>query len=117
MRYLYLHGFASGPQSLKARRFKAALSSRGFDLAIPDLARGDFEHLTISGQLDLLAENLAGEPARLVGSSMGAYVAALYASAHPEIDRLVLLAPAFEFSTRWRVIAGPEKLSHWGESG
>ena len=31
---------------------------------------------------------------------MGGYLAALYASRHPEIDRMVLLAPAFGFGTR-----------------
>ena len=31
MRYLYLHGFASGTQSRKAQAFRSALTSRGFD--------------------------------------------------------------------------------------
>jgi uncharacterized protein len=63
--------------------------------------QGDFEHLTISGQLDVLQRTLPGEPVQLVGSSMGGYVAALYAAAHPEVSRLVLLAPAFGFAPRW----------------
>jgi pimeloyl-ACP methyl ester carboxylesterase len=37
----------------------------------------------------------------MMGSSLGGYLAALYASRHPEIERLVLLAPAFQFSRRF----------------
>ena len=102
MKFLYCHGFASGPQSRKARTFKNVLAGAGIELLIPALDSGDFEHLTVSGQLKVMEEALSGEPARLLGSSMGGYLAALYASLHPEVDRLVLLAPAFEFAPRWR---------------
>lgn len=108
MRFLYLHGFASSPQSRKAQAFQSALPA----LEIPALDGGDFEHLTISGQLAVIENALRGEPARLIGSSMGGYLAALYAAAHPEISRLVLLAPAFGFAPRWK-----EKISivfHYG---
>jgi len=63
--------------------------------------QGDFEHLTISGQLDLLEQTIRGERVRLIGSSMGGYLASLYAAAHAEVERLVLLAPAFGFAQRW----------------
>jgi hypothetical protein len=117
MRYIYLHGFASGAQSRKARAFHAGLARAGHELEIPDLARGDFEHLTIGGQLGVIEDTLAGEPARLIGSSMGSYLAALYASTHPEVDRLVLLAPAFAFAERWEELTGPDKLRAWRETG
>ena len=48
---------------------------------------------------------------------MGGYLAALYASEHQEVDRLVLLAPAFGFAPRWEVLTGPEKLANWRDSG
>lgn len=117
MRYFYLHGFASGPSSRKAQSFRRAFEERGIELTIPDLSRGDFEHLTITGQLNLINQLLAGEPVCLIGSSMGGYLAALYASAHPVVDRMVLLAPAFDFCSRWEVLTGPEKLAQWRESG
>jgi pimeloyl-ACP methyl ester carboxylesterase len=117
MRYVYLHGFASGPRSRKAQSFRSALASRGFELEIPDLAEGDFEHLTISGQLAVIERTLNGEPARLAGSSMGGYLAALYAARHPEVERVVLMAPAFCFASRWELITGPVKLKQWRESG
>jgi len=64
--------FASGPRSRKAQAFRRSFEQRGIELSIPELDRGDFAHLTISGQLNLVNELLAGESARLIGSSMGA---------------------------------------------
>jgi len=117
MRFVYLHGFASGPGSRKATAFRDALAAGGVELEIPDLAQGDFEHLTISGQLRVVGNILNGAPCRLVGSSMGGYVASLYAASHPEVDRLVLLAPAFGFASRWLETQGPGAISHWRDTG
>jgi pimeloyl-ACP methyl ester carboxylesterase len=117
MRYLYLHGFASGPLSRKAQFFGDKLASAGVALEIPALDQGDFEHLTITGQLDFITRLLDGEPAVLMGSSMGGYLAALYASRHPEIQRMVLLAPAFGFGERWAETFGAEKVADWRDRG
>jgi uncharacterized protein len=117
MRFVYLHGFASGPQSRKAQAFRAALVAVGIPLEIPQLDEGDFEYLTITRQLHLIERTFSGEPCRLIGSSMGGYLAALYAAAHPEVDRLVLLAPAFGFAARWRDLQSPEVISRWQETG
>lgn len=108
MRFVYLHGFASSPQSHKAQAFHSALPG----LEIPELDAGDFEHLTVTGQLAVVENLLRGEPARLVGSSMGGYLAALYAASHPEISRLVLLAPAFGFAPRWKEKTSLEVFHH-----
>jgi uncharacterized protein len=117
LRILYLHGFASSPASRKARFFTEKLRERDVPLEVPDLAAGDFEHLTISGQLHALEGQLAGEPAVLIGSSLGGYLAALYASRHPEIERLILLAPAFDFHSLWRRELGPERMARWEQNG
>ena len=117
MRHIYLHGFASGPQSSKAQAFRKALAGRGIELEIPILDESDFEHLTLSGQLRVIENTLNGAPCRLIGSSMGGYLAALYAAAHPEVDRLILLAPAFGFQTRWRAIHGDQAIERWRETG
>src|SRR5579862_7324732 len=101
MKFAYLHGFASSPGSRKATVFRERLSTHGIDLTIPALDGGDFAHLTISGQLEIIEGTLRNEPAHIIGSSMGAYLAALYASRHPETGRLVLMAPAFGFAERW----------------
>src|SRR5260370_37586358 len=56
----------------------------------------------------------AGDRVALVGSSMGGYLAALYAAQHPEVARLVLLAPAFGFARSWA--AAPEAEA-WRKTG
>jgi pimeloyl-ACP methyl ester carboxylesterase len=117
MRFLYLHGFASGPRSRKAEALRSALATRHIELEIPRLDGGDFEHLTITGQLDVIERILDGNPVRLAGSSMGGYLAALYASTHSEVDRLVLLAPAFSFSERWEHLLSPVQMAAWRDSG
>jgi pimeloyl-ACP methyl ester carboxylesterase len=114
---LYLHGFASGPGSSKARFFRDRFSERGLPLDILDLAGGDFEHLTVTGQLRVIDRAAAGRRVVLIGSSPGGYLAALYASTHPEVDRLVLLAPAFEFPQRWPERVGPAGMADWARIG
>jgi pimeloyl-ACP methyl ester carboxylesterase len=117
MRVIYLHGFASGPFSHKARFFRESLERAGATVVVPDLAQGDFEHLTITGQLRVLDEIVGGRPASLLGSSMGGYLAALYAARHAEITRLVLLAPAFRFARRWPERLGAAAVEAWRRNG
>lgn len=117
LRVLYLHGFASSPASRKAQFFAEKLRSLGLQVDIPDLAEGDFQRLTITRQLKLLERLLAREPAILIGSSLGGYLASLYASSHPEIDRLVLLAPAFDFCRLWLQDLGPQRIDLWRTNG
>ena len=44
--YIYLHGFASSPQSQKAQAFKQQFDQLGLPLQIPDLNQGDFSRLS-----------------------------------------------------------------------
>lgn len=115
VRFIYLHGFASSPASRKARLFTDKLQERGIQAEALDLAP-DFERLTISGQLTVIEDAVKGEPAVLIGSSLGGYLAALYAARHPEVDRLLLLAPAFDFYQLWKKVLGPAKLQEWREN-
>jgi len=129
MRIVYLHGFASSPQSSKAQFFRRKFSERGIPIEIPRLDQGDFQGLTITGQLGVVERAVAGGPAVLMGSSLGGYLAAAYAARHPvaaggraaggrvEVERLILLAPAFRFPSRWagRFVAG--EMARWKETG
>jgi pimeloyl-ACP methyl ester carboxylesterase len=110
---VYLHGFASAPTSTKAQFFREQLESAGAHVTIPDLAAGNFEQLTISAQLSVIEKAAHGAPVRLMGSSMGGWLAALYASTHPEVERLVLLAPAFGFNRRWPERLGEAQMEKW----
>ena len=114
---VYLHGFASSPQSSKAQFFRERFAERGQAIAIPQLDEGNFEKLTITGQLRVIDEAAGGVPAILIGSSLGGYLAGLYASRHASVERLVLMAPAFEFPLRWRERFPPEDLAEWKRQG
>jgi pimeloyl-ACP methyl ester carboxylesterase len=112
MRHLfYLHGFASSPASSKAALLAERLRRHGLELHCPDFNEPDFETMTITRMLDQVDAALAAlppGPVALIGSSLGGFVAYHVAFRHSvprgrarvslrPIDRLVLLAPAFEF--------------------
>ncbi len=115
-RIVYLHGFGSSPASHKASFFRDRFRTCGLEFEVPDLAP-DFERLTISGQVRILDQLLGGQPAALIGSSLGGYLAALYAGGHPEIHRVVLLAPAFGLFRRWPSMLGDETMREWKQNG
>ncbi len=117
MRIVYLHGFASSPESGKARFFAGKFRELGVPFAAPQLDEGNFEGLTISGQLGVVEKAVGGEPVVLMGSSLGGYIAALYAVRNVQVEKLVLLAPAFHFPTRWRARYSAEELELWRRRG
>lgn len=118
MKLIYLHGFASGPTSTKARYFKQRFEEIRVQLAVPDLCSGNFEAMTITGMLGVIRDVAGSETLGLIGSSLGGYLAALYASRYPEqVARLILMAPGFEFPQRWPQELGAERLAAWKESG
>ena len=103
--FIYLHGFASGPNSSKAQAFKKRFEKLGITFHIPDLQEGDFENLTLSGQIRLV-QNIIDKDKRkkfgLIGSSMGGYLASLIAQTRDSVKALYLMAPGFNFLNRWR---------------
>lgn len=92
-------------------------AARGLTLEVPQLDEGDFERLTLSAQLTLIERIAQGEPVNILGSSMGGYLAALYAARHPEVQRVVLLAPAFRLAERWEARLGEAAMAEWRASG
>jgi hypothetical protein len=118
MRVVYLHGFASSPHSSKAQFFRREFAARGVSVEIPQLDEGRFEELTISGQLRVIERAVGDQPAILMGSSLGGYLAALYANRDPaQVDKLVLLAPAFQFPRRWRERYSDQDWERWKREG
>lgn len=113
----YLHGFGSGPSSSKARYFTEQAARLGWQLETPDLTEGDFEKLTLTRQLAVIDRCTGGRPVDLIGSSLGGYLAALYAARHAEVRKTVLLAPAFGFARRWPEQLGPAKVDDWRRQG
>lgn len=117
MRIVYLHGFASSPLSSKAVFFADKFRALGVPFEAPQLDAGDFEGLTISGQLRIVDQAVGNKPAVLMGSSLGGYLAALYAARSVQVEKMVLLAPAFQFPTRWRARYSAQELELWGKRG
>ena len=114
-RIVYLHGFASTPLSTKAQFFKRKFNGAEFE--IPQLDNEHFEKLTVTSQLQAIEEAVHGDRVILMGSSLGGYLAALYASRHANVERLVLLAPAFEFPARWRQKFSEDERDQWRAAG
>lgn len=117
--YIYLHGFASSPQSSKAQYLRDRFSQWGLDLNILDLNRGDFSHLTLTRQIQQTQAAFppTHTPITLIGSSFGGLTAAWLAEKCPQVQRLILLAPAFGFLEHWLPKLGETQVKQWQESG
>ena len=118
IQFVYLHGFASSPQSQKATAFTRRFTELGLPLTVPDLEGGDFKHLTISRQIEIIEKTMDSFPDSsfaLIGSSMGGYLAALTAQIRPNVKGAYLMCPGFNFVTRWRS-SMEEEIQRTGES-
>jgi pimeloyl-ACP methyl ester carboxylesterase len=115
-RFLYLHGFASGPDSTKGRAFAEHYAPRGIHVERLNLRVPSFEHLRLSAMIDVSRAALgdAQDRAVVIGSSLGALTAARLAERDPRVGALVLLAPAFQLMARWRELPGWED---WQRTG
>ena len=117
-RFLYLHGFASGPRSKKGTAVSQRLATRGVAVDLLDLRVPSLERLSLGRMMDTVVAALGTPEARAVvlGSSLGGLTAARVAERDPRVCMLVLLAPAFRFAERWRERLGAGWQS-WMDSG
>jgi uncharacterized protein len=119
MQVLYLHGFASSPQSSKATFLSRKFAEHGIRMLVPDLNEPDFSTLTVTRMLQQVESAVAGAqgPFVVVGSSLGGFVAVQAALRHPDrITRLVLLAPALDFDGNRLSELGDRGLAGWESS-
>lgn len=113
LQFIYLHGFASSPDSVKAKYLRDRFAEINIELKTPDLNQGDFSHLTITRQIiQVTAEFTPTTSVTLIGSSLGGLTSAWLAQQLP-VKRLILLAPAFGFLDHWLPQLGAEKLQQW----
>ena len=117
--YIYLHGFASSPQAAKAIYLLDRFSSLQIPLKIPDLNQGDFSHLTMTRQLRQVAAEFPPPPTpvTLIGSSLGGWSSAWLGEKQLQCEKLVLLAPAFQFLAHWLPTLEAETLKSWQKEG
>ncbi|MEM1393286.1 MAG: YqiA/YcfP family alpha/beta fold hydrolase, partial [Cyanobacteria bacterium P01_H01_bin.150] len=114
MQYIYLHGFASSPNSAKAKYILQRFAENQINLEIPDLNCDDFSHLTIERQIRQVAAKLKQNTSvTIIGSSLGGLTAAHIGEEYLQIKRLVLLAPAFGFLSHWLPTLGTNVIERW----
>jgi uncharacterized protein len=121
-RYAYIHGFASSPRSYKGMVLAKAFARHGVRLELPDMNVPSFHQLTMTDMLDAIdrldAEGDSELEWRLIGSSLGGYVAALWAQYNGlRVDRMVLLSPGFAIQENWERLVGPDGLERWRLDG
>ena len=122
---IYLHGFASSPESSKAIRIADALRPLGVTTHIPDLNQPSFRALTVTrmiGQVRAMMDGIASpeglrHPVVLIGSSLGAFVALHAAAADERVKGLVLLAPALDFGADENDRIGTVSIADWRATG
>lgn len=117
---VYLHGFASSSRSGKATYLAERLRARGVEFAAPDLNLPDFSTLTVTRMLEQTRALLEGAaaPVTLIGSSLGGFVAVNAAAKWPQrVERLVLLAPALDFSSEGLSGPGGASVQDWQRTG
>ena len=118
-RWLYLHGFASGPESAKGVALAAHYARQGIHLERLNLRRPSLEMLALSAMLHTVREALGGERDRaiLFGSSLGGLTACRMAEEDARVCALVLLAPALRAPEQMRRTVGEARLRQWRETG
>jgi pimeloyl-ACP methyl ester carboxylesterase len=117
---LYLHGFASGPGSAKGRALEGRFARLGVGLHRADLTPGPdgFERSTPLSMLAEAEAALRQTGARVVmGSSLGGYLAAALAWRQAQVERVVLLAPAFRLFARWSARLTAGQAADWQAHG
>ncbi len=117
--YIYLHGFASSPQSGKAQYLRDRFDIEAkIKLNILDLNQGDFTNLSLTRQIRQTVAAFPSQelPIILIGSSFGGLTATWVANKYPQVTSLILLAPAFGFPANWRSRLEETQLKQWQES-
>jgi len=118
-RWLYCHGFASGPNSTKGVKLSEHFAARGVALERLDLRAPSLERLSFPAMKDVVTAALGGarDRAVLFGSSLGGLTVARVAEADARVSALVLLAPAFRIAERWRARMSDTEWRDWETSG
>ncbi|MDR3055035.1 MAG: alpha/beta fold hydrolase [Zoogloeaceae bacterium] len=112
---LYLHGFASSPQSWKIRALREAMTTRGIAdrLIAPQLPWPPQDAIALLETLIATLKKIDPAPLTLVGSSLGGYYATWLSERHHLKAALINPAVAAHFS-RERYL-GVQKNFHTGD--
>lgn len=126
---IYLHGFASGPESRKATFLRERLLAENnslkffiFDYVPSQSAFSEMRLsnllLSIETEIPKILERRGVMQCHLVGSSFGGFLAAWFAQEHPEsIESLILIAPALRYSVKFIQSALSASPTNWKSQG
>ncbi len=124
LQIIYLYGFASGPFSEKARFFEHKFDLIGSPFQIFDYipTAQDFYRIRPSRLVknlhEFIEKNFSDRRIVLFGSSFGGLIAAWYASIHPtKVAKLILIAPALQFTSEFIAETLETTLSQWKNNG
>lgn len=118
--YAYLHGLGSGPGSRKGTALRDAYAGRGVEVHLPDLHRPSVRALSIRAawaELEALDQSLGRPRWRLVGSSLGGWLAARWARETGRVERAVLLATPRDLRGLWDRVLSADARAAWKERG
>ena len=111
---LYLHGFTSGPQSVKAMALHAQMHRRGFGdrFTCPQLPASPKDAIALAEEI-IAAKVSRGVTPALVGSSLGGYYATWLAERHGL--KAVVVNPAVVARQSPDLLLGRHKFLYTGE--
>lgn len=114
MHILYIHGFLSSPQSLKARNTQSWLAQHRPEVqyACPSLSSYPRE---AKQQLEAYFDTLAGADCCAIGSSLGGYWASHFLE-RGLIRKAVVVNPAVSPQTRFHDLVGQTLKSYYSET-
>jgi pimeloyl-ACP methyl ester carboxylesterase len=118
--YAYLHGLGSGPSSRKGAALRAAYASRGIEVLVPELHLPSARQLSIRAIWDhlmALDASLGAPRWRLVGSSLGGWLAGRMARETGRVDRAVLLSAPLRLRGLWDRVLSDEARAQWSARG
>ncbi len=115
--FFFLHGFLADPSSILARFFREQFDELGIQCKTPDFNKPNFINLTLGRQIKQVNELLPSGPVILIGHSLGGLTSVWVAEMNLNIERLVLLAPSFEFCRYWLPRLSPQQLEEWRVHG
>jgi hypothetical protein len=118
-RWLYLHGYGSGPESFKGVTLAAHYGRQGVHLERLNLRLPSFEQLRLSAGIQAVRDAIGGPQDRAIvfGSSLGGLTAMRVAQEDPRVCALVLLAPAFFIAEQLRRRFGEAGMRRWESAG
>lgn len=123
---LFITGFLSRRWGNKSKALSQWCQEKGWGFCCYDVrgfgdSEGRFTDYTLSDWIadagTVIATLQGGLPVTIVGNSLGGWIAWLIAQEFQEVERLILIAPAFNMMGVRAQSISPERLHEWRQAG